>query len=395
MGKLRHCEVYSDCGGCSRLDIPYKRQLELKREMVRENIAAADEDPDTVDEVVGAENPWRYRNKLDLTFSPQGQLGFHKKGYFNRYVPVNKCLLGSCQMDKVIQITQDWALKWEFEGFHKQKHTGLLRHLMLRESAKTGDLMVVLYTHRGAENDGFSTALDDWVQRLLAGEAQIGPIMWGRNPRVGDVADAPEEEVSQLWGEEYLAEELAGYNFRIYRETFFQINHVQAERLVQLTRKMAAAEECSLVMDLYSGIGTLSLPLADDAEDGLLVGVEINDQATLAARKNAERNRVENVRFITDNVRLGIPKVREDYAGSADLVILDPPRSGAGGKVMRKIGRTQAERVVYVSCNPESFARDLEEILPFRYRLEKVTPLDMFPHTEHVEIVAQLQHHNV
>ncbi len=387
----RRCESFDLCGGCGWQDVPYPEQLDRKHRSVRDSVKQAGEDPEVVQPVLEAPARWRYRNKMEFTFSPDGDLGFHQRGRYDQHVRVDGCLLASRQMEQVLREVQRWSDSWNLCGFHKRQHHGLLRHLMMRESSVTGRLMVVLYTHRGEEPSNWEVVLDDFVRRMRDSQANVASVMWGCNPRVGDVAAAPEEQVQLLFGSDHLQDKLAGYSYRIYRDTFFQVNHDQAESLVDTVVGLSGVEPDSTVMDLYSGIGALSLPLADAAYRGMVVGVEINRTSTESAEENASRNGIRNAKFVAGNARLVIPKLRGD-CGSFDLVVLDPPRSGAGGKVMRKIGRTQSPVVVYVSCNPETFARDINELLPFRYRLERVVPLDMFPHTEHVELVALLKH---
>ena len=178
---------------------------------------------------------------------------------------------------------------------------------------------------------------------------------------------------------------MSGYRYRLWFDTFFQTNPRQAERLVELAVEMAKPKATETMIDLFCGVGTFSLPFASRVKE--LIGVEIVEKSIESAIRNAEDNGIDNTHFITSDARRGFDQVIEKF-GSPDLLMLDPPRSGAGGKVMRRIGRSQPNRIVYVSCNPESLAVDLKELLPFGYQIDQVQPVDLFPHTAHVETVV-------
>jgi 23S rRNA (uracil1939-C5)-methyltransferase len=207
-----------------------------------------------------------------------------------------------------------------------------------------------------------------------------------RKPGLADRAQS--EETHLLSGRDFIYDEMSGYRFRLWFDTFFQTNPLQAQKLVDLALEMAEPKKTEKMMDLFCGVGTFSLPFADKV--GSLAGIELVESSIASARRNAEENNVNNTMFLANNAREGIEQMLESF-GRPELLLLDPPRSGAGGKVMRKIGRARPERVVYVSCNPDTFATDIKELEAFGYELKTVQPVDLFPQTVHVECVARLE----
>lgn len=194
-----------------------------------------------------------------------------------------------------------------------------------------------------------------------------------------------------LAGRDFIYDEMDGYRFRVWFDTFFQTNPTQAQKLVDLAVEMAEPKKSENMIDLFCGVGTFSLPFASRV--GKLVGIEIVESSIESAKRNAGDNGIDNTTFLAQDARTGLAQVLEKF-GRPELLLLDPPRSGAGGKVMRRIGRSQPERIVYVSCNPDTFATDIKQLEPFGYTLKVVQPVDLFPHTVHVECCALLVRNN-
>lgn len=194
-----------------------------------------------------------------------------------------------------------------------------------------------------------------------------------------------------LAGRDFIYDEMDGYRFRVWFDTFFQTNPTQAQKLVDLAVEMAEPKKSENMIDLFCGVGTFSLPFASRV--GKLVGIEIVESSIESAKRNAGDNGIDNTTFLAQDARTGLAQVLETF-GRPELLLLDPPRSGAGGKVMRRIGRSQPERIVYVSCNPDTFATDIKQLEPFGYTLKVVQPVDLFPHTVHVECCALLVRNN-
>lgn len=210
--------------------------------------------------------------------------------------------------------------------------------------------------------------------------------MWMENRNVSDMAQS--EKTHILHGRDYIHEEMFGYQYRVWFNTFFQTNPTQAEKLVSLALDMADVSAEETMIDVFCGVGTFSLPFAERVKS--LAGIEIVESSIASAKRNAADNDIQNTYFLAKDARRGMDEILETW-GIPDLLMLDPPRSGAGGKVMRRIGRLGTNRVVYVSCNPESFADDITWLREFGYELSQVQPVDLFPHSVHVEVVALLE----
>jgi 23S rRNA (uracil1939-C5)-methyltransferase len=271
----------------------------------------------------------------------------------------------------------------ELQGYNKDLHEGLLRHLMVRQSFATGELMLALFATEAP--DVHQKAVDDLVARIGEKFPHVKSLLWLENTAWADRTQA--EKIHLLAGRDFIYDEMDGYRFRLWFDTFFQTNPTQAQKLVDLAIEMGQPKKTEKMIDLFCGVGTFSLPFANRV--GALAGIEIVESSIESAKRNADDNGISNTTFLAKDARKGIDQVLESF-GHPELLMLDPPRSGAGGKVMRRIGRSKPERIVYVSCNPDTFATDIKELEPFGYALEAVQPVDLFPHTVHVECVASL-----
>jgi 23S rRNA (uracil1939-C5)-methyltransferase len=374
------CPHFGPCGGCTWQHIAYPAQAAAKEAFVRESLARLGgiADP-AVRPIVPAAEPWFYRNKMDFSFHPDGTLGLHRRGDWNRIEPVEVCYLQSERSAALVRAVRAWARERGLAAFDPRTHDGVLRSLVVREGRGTGERLVGLITSPAAFDAGAEFAA---VVRDAAPDATA--IVRGIAAGAGD--GAPVTRVEVLHGRDHIEELLAGLRFCIGLETFFQTNTPQAERVVAHVADRAAPAG-RLVYDLYCGVGTFALALA--RAGARVAGVELAAASIAAARGNAARNGLSGVRFTAGDVRTALPALVAEL-GPPDVVVLDPPRAGAGGKVMRKIGRVGAARVIYVSCNPTTLAGDLKELLPFGYRLVDVQPFDLFPQTYHVEAVAVL-----
>ncbi len=381
------CPHFGDCGGCSYQDMPYEEQLRMKAKAVRNALGGAEFSGVVVEDPLAPGPPLRYRNKMEFTFGPDGSLGLHRRGDFRSIIPLQRCLLPSEDMETVLQRVSVWSREWGLSGYDKRAHRGLLRHLSVRSSAD-GDLLVSLFTSREELDDVEERALGD-LGNYLDGLPVRG-LLWIVNPAKADAARTDEGRTEKLSGSPEIMDRLAGFDFKIGVDTFFQINLRGAEKLIELVRDFSwDPAGGGAFFDVFSGVGTFSLPLARDFAPDPVVGIEIVTMAVESARENARRNGLSNAHFLESDARRGLP-LAQDLWGVPGRVVLDPPRSGAGGKVMRKIGRTGARKIVYVSCNPESFAVDARQLMEFGYRIDSVVPVDMFPQTEHVECVVSL-----
>ncbi len=378
------CPHFGPCGGCVWQHIDYAAQAQAKEAIVRESLThLGGIATPPVRPIVAAADPWYYRNKMEFSFHPVGTLGLHRRGDWNAIVPIETCYLQSQVSAALVQAVRAFAQETGVPPYDPRTHRGLLRALVVREGRGTGDRLVGLLTAPGPFPQAAAFAR---VVRQVAPD--VTGIVRGVVPGVAD--GAPVAAVEPIDGRPYLEEVLAGLRFRIGLETFFQTNTAQAARMVEYVVARAAPRAGDRVFDLYCGVGTFALALA--RAGATVAGVEVVPAAVEAARANAALNGLAGLDVRTGDVRLVLPDLTAAY-GPPDVVVLDPPRSGAGGKVMRKIGRTRARRVIYVSCNPTTLAPDLRELLPFGYRLIEVQPFDLFPHTYHVEAIAVLDRH--
>jgi 23S rRNA (uracil1939-C5)-methyltransferase len=377
------CAHYPACGGCRFQDLAYDAQLEAKEEQVRDalrRIGGLAEPP--VDPIMPAESQFFYRNKLEYSFTTTTAgpaLGFHRAGRWDEVLEIEKCWLTTDLGNEIRNKVRDWARDERLEAYDQAEHTGYLRHLVLREGRKTGQVLVQLVTAAGEKFDR-----DELVERLR-GFPEVRSIHWAVNETPAEVTNLP---TTLLWGDEAIEEELCGLRFRVRPNAFLQTNTAMAERLYELAREYAVLTGGETVYDLYSGIGTIGLTLASQA---LTVwGVEVSEESVACALENADLNGITNAAFFAGETADSLAELR-DRAGSPDVVVVDPPRAGLSNKAVRRLGRLESPRIVYVSCNPTTLAGNVKELAAsWGYKLERVRPVDMFPHTPHVESVSLL-----
>jgi len=378
------CPHFDKCGGCVWQHWSYSAQLNEKTEHVKHAIESQGFDPKLVQETIGMDNPWRYRNKMEFTFSPEGALGLHEQGNFRKIISLETCLIAGEEMVEAAMEVAKWVKEHELKGYNKDLHEGLLRHLMVRQSFATGEIMLAIFATESPEE--YQEAVHDLVLRIEQKFPQVKSLLWLENTQWADRTQAEKSHI--LSGRDFINDEMDGYRFRLWFDTFFQTNPTQAQKLVDLAIEMGKPQKTEKMIDLFCGVGTFSLPFANKV--GKLAGIEIVETSIESAKRNAEDNGISNTDFLAKDARKGIDQVLESF-GHPELLLLDPPRSGAGGKVMRRIGRSKPQRIVYVSCNPDTFATDIKELEPFGYQLKMVQPVDLFPHTVHVECVALLE----
>jgi 23S rRNA (uracil1939-C5)-methyltransferase len=391
--------------------LPYPRQLEIKAEQVAEALARIGHlSGFEQEEIVPAVMEWRYRNKLEYSFgnSPEeGGLvcGFHASAGANRVTPMGDCLLASELGNRAREVALEWCRGQGLEAWDRgragerasdgpptREERGLrtaagadgrarLRNLVVREGRRSGTVQVRIVTTEGELEAG---ELAQALSRELS-EA-LGGVLWTRLRRLAETTAGGETEL--VWGEAELAERLGELELRISPEAFFQTNTEMAERLYAIAVEYAALEGWERVYDLYSGIGTIALTLAPHA--GEVWGIELVEQAVADAIGGARRNEVTNASFFAGDTRLALPELLE-RAGRPDVIVVDPPRAGLSGKVVRRIIEASPKRIVYISCNPTTLAPNAAELVEAGYTLRKVRPVDMFPQTHHIECVALLE----
>ena len=339
------------------------------------------EDP-PLEPIVPATSQYGYRNKLEYSFTSSEDgvdLGFHRAGRWDEVIGIEECLLTTDVGNAIRLACRAWAREERLEPYDQATGTGYLRHLVVREGRNTGQALVVLVTAPGERFE--SGYLVDVLRRF----PEVRSIHWAINDTPAEQTNLP---TKLLWGEDAIEEEILGLRFRVRPSAFLQTNTEMAERLYELALEYAALTGTENVYDLYCGTGTIGLALASRAAS--VWGLEISEEAVACAIENAELNGVENARFYAGNVGQTIEELREE-AGEPDVVVVDPPRAGLAGKALRRTGALGARRIVYVSCNPTTLASDLQVLRDeYGYSLERCRPVDMFPHTPHVESVSTL-----
>ncbi|QFF99214.1 23S rRNA (uracil(1939)-C(5))-methyltransferase RlmD [Psychrobacillus glaciei] len=379
------CPHFELCGGCVWQHWTYEGQLKYKTEQVKNALKREGLDPELVLDTIGMDAPWHYRNKMEFTFSPEGEIGLHEQGNFRKIIPLETCLIaGRNMVDGMLEVGE-WVKEFGLKGYDKDAHDGLLRHLMVRESFATGEMMLALFATKTPDGELVS-AVENLVERIAKKFPNVKSLLWLVNT---DWADRTQSEDTHLLaGRDFIYDEMASYRYRLWFDTFFQTNPLQAQKLVDLALEMGKPKEDEKMIDLFCGVGTFSLPFAARVKE--LAGIEIVETSIESAKRNAIDNDLHNTTFLARDARRGLDEMH-DHFGFADILLIDPPRGGAGGKVMRRIGRSKPKRIVYVSCSPDTFATDVAELLPFGYKLQTVQPVDLFPHTVHVECVAWLE----
>ena len=375
------CVHYPACGGCRFQDLAYERQLEAKAGQVADALARIGGFADLeLEPAVPAESIFHYRNKLEYSFTetPDGVgLGLHRAGRWDEVLDIEKCWLTTDVGNAIRNAVRDWARAEGLTVYDQAIHEGYLRHLVVREGRNTGQALVVLVTAPG-RLDG-EERLVETLQRF----PEARSIYHAVNDRPAEVTNVPG---MLLWGEDAIEEEILGLRFRVRPNAFLQTNTAMAEVLYALALEYAGLTGEETVFDLYCGTGTIALSMAREA---LTVwGVEVSEESVACAIENAELNGITNTAFFAGEVADSIEELHE-RAGKPDVVVVDPPRAGLSAKALRRIARLEPARIVYVSCNPTTLAGNAKELVGEHvYRLERARPVDMFPHTPHVETVA-------
>ena len=346
---------------------------------------------------IGAKQ-FEYRNKMEFSFGDTQKdgplmLGMHKRGSFYDITNVEGCRIVDEDFRKILVYVRDFFAGKGVSFYHKLRHEGYLRHLLVRKAAKTEEILIDLVTSSQIGNFVEKELLDEMKEGILkiSFDGQVVGILHTKNDSLADVIQDDDTDI--LYGQDYFYEELLGLKFKITPFSFFQTNSLGAETLYETVREFigdsisASAGKSSVVFDLYSGTGTIAQILSVSA--GKVIGVEIVEEAVEAARENVKRNGITNCEFIAGDVLKAIDEISEE----PDFIILDPPREGIHPKALKKIGAfDRAREMVYISCKPTSLARDLAELQAFGYDVERIRCVDMFGGTGHVETVVMLSH---
>jgi len=393
------CRHFGVCGGCRWQNLSYPAQLSFKEKLVSDAFVRIGGFEQTeVLPVIGCDEPYFYRNKMEFTFSnyrwltdeemklneevpKEVALGLHVPGRYDKVLNLQECHLQSELSAAICNLVREVSRVWGLSVYSTKTHVGYLRHLVIRESKRTGELMLNLVT-----TSDWHEAMQNMTGLLLGQFPQITTIVNNITDRKSMVAFGDTEKVYH--GPGYITEKLGSCTFRISANSFFQTNTLQAEKLYDTVREFAETRPGIVVYDLYSGTGTIAIYLSGQAER--VVGIEAVQSAITDAERNAQLNGVGNCYFLLGDLK---DRLTKDSSWLSEhpkpsVIVTDPPRSGMHPKVISQLVKLSPERIVYVSCNPATQARDAAMLALGGYKLRKVRPVDMFPHTDHIEAVA-------
>lgn len=374
------CPLAKKCGGCAYQGMDYDRQCRKKQKRVEELFAGSLK----VHPIIRMENPYHYRNKVHAVFD-RDRKGKPISGIYqektHRVVPVEKCLIEDEKSDAIISSVRSLLPSFKIKIYDEDTGYGLLRHVLVRRGFATNQIMVVLVTASPV-----FPSKNNFVRALLKEHPEITTIVQNVNDRNTSMVLGKKEHV--LYGRGYIEDVLCGCTFRISSQSFYQVNPVQTEKLYGKAIGLAGLKGTETVLDAYCGIGTIGLIAA--AHCGKVAGVELNKDAVRDAISNCSRNKIENVRFFAGDATEFMEKLAAD-GQRLDVVFMDPPRSGSTERFMDAAAAVMPQRVVYISCNPETLARDLTYFAALGYKAEEVWPVDMFPWTEAIEAVTVLR----
>ena len=384
------CPHFGMCGGCTYLNLSYEDQIKLKERQVKkllDQVLDKQDEPYEFLDIKRSPVSCGYRNKMEFSFGDEYKdgplaLGMHKRGSFYDIVTVDSCQICDEDYRKILQATLVYLKDKNLSYYHRLRHIGFLRHLLVRKAAKTGEILIALITTTQETID-----LSKFCETLLSLslDGKIKGILHTMNDSVADIVQSDETKI--LYGSDYITEEILGLYFQISQFSFFQTNSLGAEVLYSTAREFIGnlGKGEKTVFDLYSGTGTIAQLMAPVAKK--VIGVEIVGEAVEAARKNAALNGLANCEFIAGDVL----KVLDTIEEKPDFIILDPPRDGVHPKALQKIISYGVDRLIYISCKPTSLVRDLELFLQAGYEVKKAVAVDQFPWTSNVETVVLIE----
>lgn len=376
---MKQCPVFKKCGGCQYLNLTYEEQLEKKKRELQRLLKGIC----PIHEVIGMENPWHYRNKVHAVFS-HDRKGNPISGVYQEnshiVLPVESCLIEDEKADEIIGTIRGMLKSFKIRTYDEDTGYGLLRHVLVKRGFATGEIMVVLVTASSV-----FPSRNNFVKALRQKHPEITTVIQNINGRDTSMVLGDREQV--LYGKGYIEDVLCGCRFRISARSFYQVNPVQTEVLYSKAMEYAGLTGKETVVDAYCGIGTIGIVASRKAKQ--VTGVELNPDAVRDAVRNARANKIDNIRFYQGDAGDFLQKMAAN-GEKADVVFMDPPRSGSTERFMAAAAAMGPKRIVYVSCGPDTLARDLKYLRKKGYRVEKGVGVDLFPWTGHVETVCLL-----
>ena len=374
------CPVNKKCGGCQLIDMPYKQQLEQKQKNMQKLLKPFCR----VEKIIGMDDPFHYRNKVHAVFGHKkdGTIisGTYEEGT-HFIVPVDECKIENQRADAIIRDIRDLLRSFKIKTYNEDTGYGLFRHVLIRTGYHSGQIMVVLVL-----GSPVLPSKNNFVKALLKIHPEITTIVLNVNGQKTSMILGERETV--LYGRGYIEDQLCGLTFRISSKSFYQVNPVQTEKLYEKAIELAGLSGRERVIDAYCGIGTIGLIASSKAKE--VISVELNRDAVRDAIVNAKRNGIKNVRFYQNDAGIFMSQMAEE-GESADVVFMDPPRSGSDEKFMSSVLQLSPKKIIYVSCGPETLARDLKYLTRHGYRAVTAVPVDMFPATNHCECIVALE----
>jgi 23S rRNA (uracil1939-C5)-methyltransferase len=392
------CEHFTVCGGCKWQHLPYSEQAKFKQKQVEDNLSRIGHiDVSNISPIIGADKPYYYRNKLEYTFSnlawitdynkemdfkehDMDALGFHIPGMFDRVLDIKHCYLQAEPSNEIRLSVKQYAKEHGLSFFDIRNQHGLLRNLIIRTSS-TGEIMVIVVFFYDDKE-----AREGLLNHIRQQFPQITSLMYVINEKKND--SITDQEVQLFAGKDFMYEQMENLKFKVGPKSFYQTNNEQAYKLYKVARDFAGLTGNELVYDLYTGTGTIANFVAKKA--GKVIGIEYVPEAIEDAKINSELNNLNNTEYFAGDMVKVLDELFIDTHGKPDVIITDPPRAGMHPKVVELLNRIEARRIVYVSCNPATQARDVE-ILKQKYEVKAIQPVDMFPQTHHVENVMLLE----
>ncbi len=372
------CEHLGKCGGCELHNLRYDKQLELKRHIVKNNLERIGKIQDMlVKDTFGMDSPYRYRNKGEFKVGANYQIGYFKRGSHEIY-PIESSIIQKESADEVIRLMKEYMKRYRVEGYDRKRKRGSIKNLIVRTS-QDNKVMVIVVTK------GKNLPHREELINILTSQPSLEVVSIYQNINPKDTSEILGQKDIKLYGEDKLVDYIGEYKFLISPKSFFQVNHVQTKVLYDKVVEYLNLTGKEIVADLYCGIGTIAIYISKYAKK--VYGVEIVKDAVEDARENLKLNQVDNVEFILGKSEEVLPKLNKKGI-IFDAIVVDPPRKGLDKVLVDAILEAKPEKIVYVSCNPSTLARDLGYLVEEGYEVVEVQPVDMFPHTMHVETVV-------
>lgn len=378
------CPNYEKCGGCNIMHMSYPYQLEFKTKMVKDTLwKLGSIDNVEVLPTIGMSNPDKYRNKVQVPFRKtfyKTVCGFFAKDSHN-VIPLTECLIQPDISTSIIHFVRNMCNEFKIDGYVENDNTGLIRHLLVRTNHDLTEIMLVFVL-----TNSELPYKDEIISKIIKRYPNVKSIIINVNNKVGNTILG--EKCLTIYGNDYINDTLCGLKFRIGPKSFYQVNHVQTEKLYNKAISLANLNENDILIDAYCGIGTIGLIASKHVKE--VYGVEIVEEAIKNAKINAKENKIKNSHYVCNKAEEQIVKWKSEGI-NANVIVVDPPRKGCDIKLLETIDEMNIEKVVYVSCDPATLARDLKILIQKGYKLEVIQPVDMFPYTSNVETIAYLK----